>query len=381
MTGPAAKFGEIISKLLHKVVSSTNAAGGIDVKGEKYLIELKEYDDESMNDKARAAAERLATVDKVSIIAATFRSPGAIAVEPVAKKYSLPIFTAGFTPRVNYEGTWIFRANPSTLMDYYLPIKYIYETTSHRKIGILAEEGDWGDDTIAFLEWWVKTYGGTLKVLGRFPFAAKDFHPLITSVKMAKRKGDIDVLFVQSWASALELFIKQANSAGLDKEIPLFTGTGGGDFISIKDVSPQVEGWIMASTYNLINYSDNPEIRKIFSPEVLAAFDKYKAMDLPLSAAAMTTYTHFVACVEAIKKAGTTDSVAIRKALAGLSLDTLAGKMQWTEYGQPELMMKLIKWANVDGKIVPKVLSVDKVPALIELPPKSFPEIKVLKSK
>ena len=104
-------------------------------------------------------------------------------------------------------------------------------------------------------------------------------------------------------------------------------------------------------------------------------------MELPLAPAGMITYTNLMACIEAIKKAGSPYGMAIRNALASLSMDTLAGKMQWTEYGQPELMMKLVKWESVEGKIVPKVLIVDKVPALIELPPKNIPEIKVLKSK
>jgi ABC-type branched-subunit amino acid transport system substrate-binding protein len=379
LTGPAAKFGEKASILLHKVTKNINSVGGIDIKGEKYLIDLKEYDDESKNDKARAAAERLAAVDKVSIIAATWRSPGAIAVEPVAKKYKIATFTGGFTPKVNYAGAWVFRANPSTLMDYFLPIKWIYENTSMRKIGILAEEGDWGDDTINFLQWWTKTYGGEIKVIGRFPFAAKDFHALITAVKAAKRKGEIDVLFVQSWASAMELFIKQAHATGLSKEIPLYAGTGGFDYISIKDVTPQIEGWHAVSLYGLMLYSSDPEIRKLYSPESIGIFEKYKAMELPLIPLAMSCYTQLMASIEAIKKAGSTNSEIIRNSLASLKMDTLAGLMEWTDYGQPDLTMKMVKWEIVSGNAVPKVIKVEKVPALIELPPKTFPEIKIHK--
>ncbi len=380
LTGPAAKFGSSMSKLQRMVIDDINGGGGFEVSGKKYLIDFREYDDESKNDKARAVMERLATVDKVIAVASTWRSPGALAVEPVAKMYKIPTMTAGFTPRVNYEGTYVFRCNPTTLMDYYLPVKYVYENTNFRKVGVLAEEGDWGEDTVAFLKWWVNTYGGAIKELGRFPFNAKDFHGFITAIKAAKRKGEIDVLFVQTWASAMELFIKQAHATGLSKEIPLYAGLGAFDYISVKDVTPQIEGWSSVALTGLIPYIDDPKIRNIYSPESLSIYEKYKAMGLPDSPSAMIGYAQLTACLLAIKKAGTiTDSEAVRNAMTTLEFESLAGPIKMTNYGQPELTMKLVKSEIVDGKYHPKVLEVGKVPALIELPPKTFPKINVRK--
>jgi branched-chain amino acid transport system substrate-binding protein len=381
LTGPAAKFGSAASKLQRTVIDDINKSGGVEVGGNKYLIDFREYDDESKNDKARAAMERLATVDKVVAVASSWRSPGALAIEPVAKMHKIATMTAGFTPRVNYEGTCVFRCNPTTLMDYYLPIKYVYENTNLRKLGVLTEEGDWGEDTKAFLKWWVNTYGGTIKELGQFPFNAKDFHGFITSIKAAKRKGEIDVLFFQTWASAMELFIKQAHATGLSKEIPIYAGLGAFDFISLKDVTPQIEGWNSVALTGLIAFIDDPKIRNIYSSESLAIYERYKAMGLTdTSSSAQSGYSQLMACFLAVKKAGTiTDSAAVRNAMASLEFESLAGPIKMTNYGQPELTMKLVKSEIVNGKYHPNVLEVGRVPALFELPPKTFPKINVRK--
>lgn len=66
-----------------------NEAGGIDVGGEKYMIELVQADSNEMVSVADAATamERLMTKDKVDFVVGGFRSEGVLAMQEVAMDY------------------------------------------------------------------------------------------------------------------------------------------------------------------------------------------------------------------------------------------------------------------------------------------------------
>lgn len=66
-----------------------NAAGGVMVSGEKYLIELVKSDSNEMLSPTDAAAamERLITVDKVNFVVGGFRTEGVFAMQDVAMDY------------------------------------------------------------------------------------------------------------------------------------------------------------------------------------------------------------------------------------------------------------------------------------------------------
>lgn len=369
LSGPAALFGNMASKAQIGAIKEINDKGGIKIGAKKFRVKYIEYDDGSNNDKARAAAERLATVDKVPVVVNSLRSSGAIALQPVAEKYKIAMFTNGFSPKVNHADSYMFRTQPTTCMDSFLPLKYLYEDTKYRKIGILAEDGDWGEDVIELIRWWTKKFGGSCKVLGRFPFAEKDFHALITKTKLAVMKKEVDVVYVQSWASAMELFIRQAYETGLSRKVPLISGLGAIDYVSIANVTPQLEGWIGASLYGILNYFDKPEVARAFSKESIDIFKRYKKAELPMSGIALGSYTNVMMAASAIEKAGSTDPQKVRDALAGLTAQTMVGKMVFNDFGQPSLTMNVVKMVLKNGKIVPEILKREVVPAIISLPP------------
>ena len=68
-----------------------NAAGGLDVDGEKRMIEFISYDDESDPAKSAQLYERLITSDKVDLLLAPWGTPHHLNVAGVAEQYGFPI--------------------------------------------------------------------------------------------------------------------------------------------------------------------------------------------------------------------------------------------------------------------------------------------------
>ena len=70
-----------------------NAAGGLDIKGQKRKVELVGYDDQSDVETSIRTYEKLMGDDKVDLIFAPWGSNFAFAVAPVANKYGYPVLS------------------------------------------------------------------------------------------------------------------------------------------------------------------------------------------------------------------------------------------------------------------------------------------------
>lgn len=68
-----------------------NAAGGLDVAGEKRPVELVWYDDESDPGKSAQIYEKLITSDKVDLLLAPWGTPMHLAIAGILEKYAFPV--------------------------------------------------------------------------------------------------------------------------------------------------------------------------------------------------------------------------------------------------------------------------------------------------
>lgn len=92
LTGPAAEAGISLRQGAELAVEEINAAGGISIRGIKYLIRLFVEDNESKPSVGLAAAEKLITRDKVRyLIGDAFHSSVTMAIMELAPKYRIPI--------------------------------------------------------------------------------------------------------------------------------------------------------------------------------------------------------------------------------------------------------------------------------------------------
>ncbi|MFC6766499.1 ABC transporter substrate-binding protein [Natrinema soli] len=368
LSGSAAAYGELATETQGAWVDRVNENGGLEVGDSTREVEIVEYDDESSNDQAQSAAQRLATVDNVSMILSSWRSNGAIAINPTINSNQIPTFTHGFTPQVNEDGTYMLRLTVSTVMDAYPALQLVSESDDIDTVGVIAEEGDWGDDTLDLMEWWFETDGnpGSYENLGRFSFDQQDFSSFITSA----RNSGVDALYVQTWASAMQRFILQQNREGLNDDMPILTGLGGADYNDLGEVGNAMENVHALGVYTRLSYADNEEIRSTISDEALSQFEEYQEMDTPDHPTAYNVYADAQAAQYAIEEAGSTDGSDLREALVDNEFTTILGNATINDKGQPAIPAAYIKFGTDDDEaIVDTVEWSGQLPAITSIPP------------
>lgn len=120
LSGELATGGNVTKRGYDLWAKEVNAKGGIDIGGKKYKVELSYGDDQSQPSQAAAAAERLATQEKVDFVLGPYASGPTRAAAPVLEKYKIPMitgsaespliwldkfkYTFGTIPPVNYTG-------------------------------------------------------------------------------------------------------------------------------------------------------------------------------------------------------------------------------------------------------------------------------------
>lgn len=372
LSGPASSFGELATETQGLWAEQVNGDGGLEVAGDTYEVEIIEYDDESTNSEAQAAAERLTSVDEVSAILSSWRSEGALAINDIVQNAQTPTFTHGFTADVNEEGSYLMRLTVSTVMDAYPALATIDESDEIENIGVIAEEGDWGDDTLDLMEWWFEEsdHDGTYQDIGRFSFDQQDFSGFITSTRNQYQNGNIDALYVQTWAAAMERFLIQQNREGLNQDLPIFTGLGGADYNNISNVGAAMENVYALALYTRLSYADNEKIRPLIADESLDQFDQYQETGAPNHPTAYNVYANCQATETALKRAEGTSGEQIRDALINEPVMTLLGEVQMEDTGQPQIPGTLIRFgANGDEATIDEVAWNDTLPAITNIPP------------
>lgn len=372
LSGPSAQFGEMVQEVQSAWADQINENGGIDVGGEMLEVEIVEYDDEAKNDQARSAAERLATVDEVSAIISTWRSTGAIAVYPIIQDNEIVTWTGGMTPEVNEPGSHMFRLLPSTAGETWPGMNVIRnEFDDVQNVGLLAEEGDWGDDTQEFMNWWFSENEGDWVDLGRFPFSQEDFSSFITRARSEYENGNIDALYIQTWASAMDQFIMQQHDAGLYEDMPIFTGTGLSDFGSVGSIGAAMEGvHTLLINRRPMAAGQSDAVRETLSDESMEQFEAYEALDAPVSPIGLYAYSEAEITRQAIEMAGSTNSADIREVLTDEEFTIAQGDYEFGDTAQPAASGAYARYtADGDTPVVDDVAWTGSVPPVVNIPP------------
>ena len=91
LTGSLADEGKKQALAYDMWLTRVNAAGGIDVDGQKKKVTLVTYDYQSDGKRAQQLAEKLITDDKVHVVMAPFGSGHTKIVAGVAERYGVPV--------------------------------------------------------------------------------------------------------------------------------------------------------------------------------------------------------------------------------------------------------------------------------------------------
>jgi branched-chain amino acid transport system substrate-binding protein len=323
LSGPASVYGEPVVKGAEMAVQEINAKGG--VLGRK--LELLTRDSKASADEAVRLARELIIKNGVDFLVGTLTSAEAPAVSTIAKENKI-VFIAPTSKTIQLVSPanlhpYIFRLASNTDIEGRTGASIIARWKDVKRLATIAPDYAYGRDAIrAFVDFIKKARPDIEIVDQQWPkLGQSDFTPFITA-QMAKKP---DAVFCDVYGGDFVTFAKQAAPLGYFKAIDNRLADGGevGTTDEAQALGKDYPYGIWSDTYDPVIWPENePAAHKTYI-EHLKAFTKEKYG----SGWAIMGYASILALTEGIKKAGSTKSDKVAKAMLGLSFDTPIGKL------------------------------------------------------
>jgi branched-chain amino acid transport system substrate-binding protein len=327
LSGPASVYGVPIVKGAEMAVQEINANGG--VLGRK--LELLTRDSKASADEAVRLARELIIKNSVDFLSGTLTSAEAPAVSTIAKENKI-VFVAPTSKTIQLVSPanlhpYIFRLASNTDIEGRTGASIIAAMKEVKKVATIAPDYAYGRDAVAAFVDYIKKARPDIEIVDQqWPkLGQSDFTPFITA-QMAKKP---DAVFCDVFGGDFVTLAKQATPLGYFKAINNRLVDGGevGTTDAAQALGKDYPYGIWSDAYDPVIWPENePAAHKAYIDK-LKAFTKEEYG----SGWAIMGYSSIVALAEGIKKAGSTKSDAVAKAMLGLSFETPIGRLTFNE--------------------------------------------------
>jgi branched-chain amino acid transport system substrate-binding protein len=287
-------------------VKEINAAGGLLGRQIQFVL----YDGKTDSATNGNIATQLVSSDKVVAIVGNTDSDSALAIGPIAQKAGIPYVTAGATsPQLpNQVGDFMFLEPFGDNVQAAAGAEFAFNTLKGKTCWLLWDKGT--EYTTLLAKYFKSRYiemGGKVVLEDTYTQGDTDFSAQITRLKALSPQPAI--LYVAALqASDAGALAKQIRDAGI--KLPMIGGDGydGPELVGVGGTGAEN---VYFSTHSLMDASSKDAKMRSF----IAAYHKEYGRD-PESAFAALGYDAVYLMANAIVKAGTVNSKAIRDALA-----------------------------------------------------------------
>ena len=320
LSGPGALFGEPALKGAQMYVDELNAKGG--VLGRK--IELLPRDTKGNADEAVRVSRELILRENVDFLVGTLTSAEGPAVSVVAKESKIvfiaPIPKTDQLTAPDKLHPYVFRVASTTTIEGRTAAELMAKW-GVKRVATISPDYAYGQDvTKAFVEYMKKIKPDVEIVDQQWPkLGEADYTPFINA-QMAKKP---EAVFSSLWGGHFVTFAKQAKPLGYFEAIK-YNFFGAGEAASpetTKTMGADYPVGIWGNSYDAFYWGETPGHR-----DYTARLSKYLKDEYP-SSWAIQGYIGMQFLAEAIKKAGSTDSDKVSKALLGLTVETPIGPL------------------------------------------------------
>lgn len=302
ITGNVANYGTTARDGFKLAIKEANEAGGIDGK----QIVIVEADNKSDPAESANAATKLISDDKVVAIVGPATSGAVQAESQIATENKIPIIAPCATsPDITVEngqvkefvfrGCFIDPLQSNTMANF-----AANELKAKTAVIYLDSSTDYSKSLAEVFKNKFEALGGQVVMQEAFVAKDQDFKAALTNIKTA----NADVIFVPAYYEEVGKIVKQARELGITQPI---LGVDGWDDTKVVDIAGADA---LNNTYYVTHYIDT-------DPDVKAFVDSFtKEYGHAPGVFAALGYDAGKMLVDAIKRAGSTDPVAIQKALA-----------------------------------------------------------------
>jgi ABC-type branched-subunit amino acid transport system substrate-binding protein len=309
-----------------------NQAGGITLSdGTVLKFDAVSYDDESTTERVQELYTRLATEDKADFLISPYSSGLTSAASVIAEQYEKVMITTGAASDSNY-------------MQGYTGVYQVYTPASHyltgaidllrsdapdvKKIAVVHENDKFSTDVSTALKEYAEAEGYEIVLFEGYDSGTTDFAPFINKIQQAGPDAIMGGGHFQDGST----FARQLNEKNVDvKYTVLLVAPPEPDFAELGDAAVAVIGpsqWEPLAAFT----SESAKEAGLswvgitgddFTQEYMAAYDEEPSYH------AAGGYIAGVVLAEAIKKADSLDSAAIKKALDEMDILTFYGRIKF----------------------------------------------------
>jgi branched-chain amino acid transport system substrate-binding protein len=333
VTGKYSTNGKHTMNGYNLAVETINAAGGVEVAGKTYQLEIVYYDDESTPARGAQLAERLISQDGIKFLLGPYSSGLTKAIAPVTEKYGIPMVEGNGASRSLFtQGYKYLFAVLSTSEQYLasaISLAADKATAEGRKpqdltVALAFENDPFSQDVRAGVIDDASTYGMQVVIDDKLPKELNDMSVTLTKVKAVKP----DILIVSGHSKGAATAIKQIAAMKVDVPILAITHCEAADVIgkfgADADYTLCATQWAETMSYSDDLFGSAADYAKTFE----AAFGYVPPYQAAESSASVMTF------VDAFQRAGSFETDAVRDALAATDMQTFYGNIKFDESGK-----------------------------------------------
>jgi len=339
ITGDIPKVGEGTKFAAQMWLEDINAAGGLEVGGKKYKVELVIEDNESKAESAVKVNTKMITEDEVLVIVGPQSSKQAVPAGGKANDLGTPMISPWSTnPKTTKDRPFVFRG--CFLDPFQGPVvaNFIKNEFGYTKAAVLYDvASDYPKGLAEFFKAAWEELNGAGSVVAYESFTTKDadFSSQLTKII----KSGAEVLFTPQYYNEVALIVQQAHQLGWDK--PIVGSDSWGSAETVKLCGKDCYGQFFSTHYAAAG-------AKGATKEFIDRYNK-KHGYIPDDVGALT-WDAIRLVQKAIESSGTItgdlkkDRKAIRDAFANIKeFEGITGNMTFTEEGDPKKCAVIVR--------------------------------------